>query len=114
MILPRKDQSAPACRHGDEWSSLLALQEHLCYPFSVRAGDEPAFGGLRPSKEHLAQPTVGRVAGSNPFRRKAVAVIAHASSIWGLRLPVVPADTRQVARSQTEKPLASAMGSVTG
>jgi hypothetical protein len=48
-MYPKIGQSAPACRQGDEWPSSIAVLEHLCHVGCVRTGDEPVFGGLRPS-----------------------------------------------------------------
>jgi hypothetical protein len=47
--LPIWGQRAPAFRHGGEWPLHLADIEHLCYTACMRTGDEPVFGGLRPS-----------------------------------------------------------------
>jgi hypothetical protein len=58
---------------------------------------EHVFGSLWAIKWRLAQPNVLGVAGSKPFRRKTFAVSLEASKYLGVS-PVVPADTRRVAR----------------
>jgi hypothetical protein len=54
---------------------------------------------------HLAQPNVRGVAGSKPSRRKTFTVILAVSKYLGVS-PVVPADTRQVARREPTSLLA--------
>ena len=46
-VRPSWGQRAPAFKHGDD--SPCAGRQPTCYTTRMRAGDEPVFGGLRPS-----------------------------------------------------------------
>ncbi len=74
----------------------LLFREHPRYAWSVRTGDEPVFGGLRPNAPCTTEC-------SRRCREQTVPAVKHSRyydspSIWELRSPVVPVDTWQVAR----------------
>jgi len=109
--LYKEKTRAPLPLGMDERPNPLARLEHSCYTARMRAGDEPAFGGLRASKEYLAQPNVLSVLAGNPLPGKTFAVFLDVSKYLHISA-VVPVDTRQVARPQAENPLALAVGCV--
>ena len=57
-------------------------QEHLRYPAPVRAGDEPAFGGLRPSRSTLRNRMLGVLRGANRPGIKPSRYRVSAQGIW--------------------------------